>query len=103
MKELIIAMRMIFGGAVHRCIHAVIHLIEDHAKRADIPVRFAASKIIEGDPLILKLLQLDENEKEMLEQYCTSDWRQREVFDRSAAIADMRFTFIEKICEANVC
>ena len=67
-----------FGGAVHRCIHAVIHLIEDHAKRADIPVRFAASKIIEGDPLILKLLQLDENEKRCL-SILYFRWRQREV------------------------
>ena len=90
-----------FGGAVHRCIHAVIHLIEDHAKRADIPVRFAASKIIEGDPLILKLLQLDENEKEMLEHIVLQMETERGL-DRSAAIADMRFTFIEKICEANV-
>ena len=90
-----------FGGAVHRCIHAVIHLIEDHAKRADIPVRFAASKIIEGDPLILKLLQLDENEKEMLEHIVLQMETERNL-DRSAAIADMRFTFIEKICEANV-
>ena len=88
-----------FGGAVHRCIHAVIHLIEDHAKRADIPVRFAASKIIEGDPLILKLLQLDENEKEMLEHIVLQMETERGL-DRSAAIADMRFTFIEKICEA---
>ena len=90
-----------FGGAVHRCIHAVIHLIEDHAKRADIPVRFAASKIIEGDHLILKLLQLDENEKEMLEHIVLQLENERGL-DRSAAIADMRFTFIEKICEANV-
>lgn len=90
-----------FGGAVHRCIHAVIHLIEDHAKRADIPVRFAASKIIEGAPLILKLLQLDENEKEMLEHIVLQLENERGL-DRSAAIADMRFTFIEKICEANV-
>ena len=90
-----------FGGAVHRCIHAVIHLIEDHAKRADIPVRFAASKIIEGDPLILKLLQLDENEKEMIEHIVLQLENERGL-DRSAAIADMRFTFIEKICEANV-
>ena len=90
-----------FGGAVHRCIHAVIHLIEDHAKRADIPVRFAASKIIEGDPLILKLLQLDENEKEMLEHIVLQMETERGLY-RSAAIADMRFTFIEKICEANV-
>ena len=83
-----------FGGAVHRCIHAVIHLIEDHAKRADIPVRFAASKIIEGDPLILKLLQLDENEKEMLEHIVLQLENERGL--------DRRFTFIEKICEANV-
>ena len=90
-----------FGGAVHRCIHAVIHLIEDHARRADIPVRFAASKIIEGDELILKLLELDDNEQEMLEHIVLQMESERGL-DRSAAIADMRFTFIEKICEANV-
>lgn len=90
-----------FGGAVHRCIHAVIHLIEDHARRADIPVRFAASKIIEGDELILKLLELDDNEQEMLEHIVLQMESERGL-DRSAAIADMRFTFIEKICESNV-
>lgn len=90
-----------FGGAVHRCIHAVIHLIEDHARRADIPVRFAASKIIEGDELILKLLELDDNEQEMLEHIVLQMESERGL-DRSAAIADMRFTFIEKICEATV-
>lgn len=90
-----------YGGAVHRCIHAVIHLIEDHAKRADIPVRFAASKIIEGDELILEKLELDQNEKEMLEHIVLQMEKERGL-DRSAAMADMRFSFIEKVCEANV-
>ncbi len=90
-----------FGGAVHRCIHAVIHLIEDHAKRAQIPVRFAASKIIEGDELILKLLELDQNEKEMLEHIVLQMEKERGL-DKSAAMADMRFSFIERVCEANV-
>lgn len=75
-------------GSVHRCIHAVIHLIEDHAEKADIPVRFAATKAIEGDLLILKQLKLDENEKEMLEHIVCQMETERGV-DRSAAIADM--------------
>ncbi len=89
------------GGSVHRCIHAVIHLIEDHAKAADIPVRFAATKAIEGDPLITKQLKLDENEKEMLEHIVQQMETERGV-DRSAAIADMRFDFIERLCEQTV-
>lgn len=88
-------------GSVHRCIHAVIHLIEDHAKKADIPVRFAATKAIEGDLLILKQLKLDENEKEMLEHIVCQMETERGV-DRSAAIADMRFDFIERLCEQAV-
>ena len=88
-------------GSVHRCIHAVIHLIEDHAEKADIPVRFAASKAIEGDLLILKQLKLDENEKEMLEHIVCQMETERGV-DRSAAIADMRFDFIERLCEQAV-
>lgn len=83
-------------GSVHRCIHAVIHLIEDHAEKADIPVRFAATKAIEGDLLILKQLKLDENEKEMLEHIVCQMETERGV-DRSAAIADMRFDFIERL------
>ena len=89
------------GGSVHRCIHAVIHLIEDHAKAADVPVRFAATKAIEGDPLITKQLKLDENEKEMLEHIVQQMETERGV-DRSAAIADMRFDFIERLCEQTV-
>ena len=88
-------------GAVHRCIHAVIHLIEDHAQKAEIPVRFAATKAIEGDNLILEQLKLDENEMEMLEHIVQQMETEREV-DRSAAIADMRFDFIERLCEQTV-
>lgn len=90
-----------FGGAVHRCIHAVSHLIEDHAKLAGVPIRFAATKIIEGDALILEQLHLDENEKEAIEHLIVQMEKERGL-DRSAAIADMRFTFIEKICESTV-
>lgn len=90
-----------FGGAVHRCIHAVIHLIEDHAQCAGIPVRFAASKVIEGDTLILEQLELSQNEKEMLEHIILQMEEERGL-DRSAAIADMRFSFIEKLCEQTV-
>ena len=85
------------GGAVHRCIHAIIHLIEDHAARVGLPVRFAASKLIEGDSLILGQLNLDQNEKEMLEHIILQMETERGL-DRSAAIADMRFAFISKIC-----
>jgi len=85
------------GGAVHQCLHAVMHLIEDHAVRADIPVRFAASKIIEGDHLILDQLAFDENEKDALEHIVVQMEKERGL-DRSAAIADMRFSFIEKVC-----
>ena len=81
------------GGAVHRCLHAVVHLIEDHAEKAGLPVRFAASKIIEGDELILAQLNLDQNEKEMLEHIVLQMEKERGL-DRSAAIADMRFAFI---------
>ena len=88
-------------GAVHRCIHAVIHLIEDHAEEAKIPVRFAATKAIEGDPLILEQLKLDQNELDMLEHIVQQMETEREV-DRSAAIADMRFDFIERLCEQTV-
>ncbi len=88
-------------GAVHRCIHAVIHLIEDHAEHAHIPVRFAATKAIEGDPLILEKLALDQNETEMLEHIVQQMETERKL-DRSAAIADMRFDFIERLCEQTV-
>lgn len=90
-----------FGGAVHRCIHAVSHLIEDHAEHAGIPLRFAASKIIEGDHLILQKLELDENEHEAIEHLIVQMEKERGL-DRSAAIADMRFNFIEKVCEKTV-
>lgn len=88
-------------GAVHRCLHAVSHLIDDHAVRAGIPVLFAASKVIEGDNLILEQLKLDQNEKEMLEHIVLQMEKEREL-DRSAAIADMRFAFIQKVCEETV-
>ncbi|MBQ1520448.1 MAG: ferrous iron transport protein B, partial [Clostridia bacterium] len=85
------------GGAVHQCLHAVMHLIEDHAERVGIPLRFAASKVVEGDKLIIDQLELDENEKEALEHIIVQMEKERGL-DRSAAIADMRFSFIEKIC-----
>ena len=90
-----------FGGAVHRCIHAVCHIVEDHAREADIPVRFAATKLIEGDPLILERLGLDQNEKETLEHLILQMEKERGL-DRSAAISDMRFNFIERVCESTV-
>lgn len=89
------------GGAVHRCLHGIMHLIEDHAKNAGIPVRFAAAKLAEGDHLILEQLELDENEKETLEHIIIQMEAERGL-DRAAAIADMRFTFIEKICNSAV-
>ena len=89
------------GGAVHRCLHGIMHLIEDHAKKAGIPVRFAAAKLAEGDHLILDQLGLDENEKETLEHIIVQMEAERGL-DRAAAIADMRFTFIEKICSKTV-
>ncbi len=89
------------GGAVHRCLHAVIHLIDDHALRAGLPVRFAAAKAIEGDPLVLEQLALDQNELEMLEHIVLQMETERGL-DRSAAIADMRFSFIDKVCSATV-
>ncbi len=89
------------GGAVHRCLHGIMHLIEDHAQNAGIPVRFAAAKLAEGDQLILEQLGLDKNEEETLEHIITQMENERGV-DRAAAIADMRFTFIEKICRETV-
>ena len=89
------------GGAVHRCLHGIMHLIEDHAEKAGIPVRFAAAKLAEGDHLILDQLGLDENEKETLEHIIVQMEAERGL-DRAAAIADMRFTFIEKICSETV-
>ena len=86
------------GGAVHRCLHAVSHLIEDHARAEGIPVRFAADKAIEGDEQILEKLKLDQNEKETLE-HITLQMEKERGLDRSAAIADMRFSFIMKVCD----
>lgn len=89
------------GGAVHRCLHGIMHLIEDHAQMAGIPVRFAAGKLAEGDKLIEDRLKLDQNEKETLEHIVRQMENERGL-DRSAAIADMRFSFIEKICQETV-
>ena len=89
------------GGAVHRCLHAVMHLIEDHAKRAGIPIRFAAGKLAEGDHHILESLDLDQNEKEMLE-HIICQMEKESGMDRAAAIADMRFSFIRDVCSATV-
>ena len=86
------------GGAVHRCLHAVCHLIEDHAEREGIPLRFAAAKLMEGDQLILESLKLDKNEKETLEHLILQMERERGL-DRSAAMADMRYSFIYKVCD----
>lgn len=88
-------------GAVHRCLHAIIHLIQDHAEDVEIPVRFAASKLVEGDLLILDSLKLDRNEKEMVEHIVSQMETEREL-DCSAAMADMRFRFIMKVCEDTV-
>ena len=89
------------GGAVHRCLHGIMHLIEDHAADAGVPVRFAAAKLAEGDSLILERLSLDENEKETLEHIICQMEKERGL-DRAAAIADMRFSFINKICKETV-
>ena len=89
------------GGAVHRALHAVSHLIEDHAVRAGLPVRFAAGKLIEGDSLIAEQLELDQNETELLEHIVVQMEKERGL-DRGAAIADMRFEYIEKVCRACV-
>ncbi|MCD8155345.1 MAG: ferrous iron transport protein B [Clostridiales bacterium] len=89
------------GGAVHRALHGIMHLIEDHAQEADIPVRFAATKVAEGDALILEQLKLDENEKEMVEHILVQMEQERGL-DRAAAIADMRFSFIQKLCARTV-
>ena len=89
------------GGAVHRALHAVIHLIDDHARAAGIPVRFAADKVIEGDEQVLKILSLDRNEKETIEHIALQMEKERGL-DRSAAMADMRFSFIMKVCDSCV-
>ena len=89
------------GGAVHRALHAVEHLIEDHAIRQELPLRFSAGKLIEGDQLIAEQLELDQNETEMLDHIVLQMEKERGL-DRSAAIADMRFAFIRKVCDACV-
>ncbi len=89
------------GGAVHRCLHGIMHLIEDHAKRARIPVRFAANKVIEGDKRVIDALELSQNEKEMIEHIIIQMEDERGL-DRAAAIADMRFSFIDKLVKETV-
>ncbi|MCR5230405.1 MAG: ferrous iron transport protein B [Solobacterium sp.] len=89
------------GGAVHRCLHAVENLIEDHAQRSGLPLRFAATKALEGDSMVLKQLRLDQNELEMLGHISIQLEKERGL-DCSAAIADMRFAFIDKVCDASV-
>ncbi len=89
------------GGAIHRAIHAVSSIVEDHAEQAGLPLRFSATKVIEGDPLLLDQLALDENEKETIE-HIVLQMEQEGGMDRSAAMADMRFDFIEHVCERTV-
>ena len=89
------------GGAVHRAIHSICHLIDDHAAQAGIPLRFAASKVIEGDALVLEQLKLDQNELEMLD-HITLQLEKERGLDRAAAIADMRYSFIRKVCSTCV-
>ena len=89
------------GGAVHRCLHGIMHLIEDHAAAAGIPLRFSASKLAEGDERVLRSLNLSENEKEIIE-HIISQMEAERGLDRSAAIADMRFDFIQRLCAATV-
>ncbi len=89
------------GGAVHRCLHAIMHLIADHAEAAGIPVRFAATKLVEGDHRVLEALALDQNAREMLEHIILQMETERGL-DRSAAIADMRFSFIKELVDATV-
>ena len=89
------------NGAVHRCLHGIMHLVEDHAKAAGIPLRFAASKLVEGDPLVVDALRLSQNEQEMLE-HIISQMEEERGLDRAAAIADMRFSFLQKLCDQTV-
>ncbi|MDD6066062.1 MAG: ferrous iron transport protein B [Firmicutes bacterium] len=91
----------VHGGAIHRAIHAVESVIEDHTERAGLPLRFSATKVIEGDSLILEQLQLDQNERDMIE-HIVVQMEAEGGMDRSAAIADMRFDFIEHVCERTV-
>ena len=89
------------GGAVHRALHGIMHLIEDHAAQAQIPVRFAAAKLIEGDALVRQELQLDANECEMIE-HIVKQMEDERGLDRAAAVADMRFLFIRRLCDQTV-
>ena len=89
------------GGAMHRCIHSIMHLIEDHTHKYKIPTRFAASKLVEGDKLVEESLHLDQNEREMIE-HIISQMETESGMDRQAALANMRFTFIHKVCDATV-
>lgn len=89
------------NGAVHRCLHGIMHLVEDHAKAAGIPLRFAASKLVEGDPLVFDALRLSQNEQEMLE-HIISQMEEERGLDRAAAIADMHFSFLQKLCDQTV-
>jgi len=89
------------GGAVHRCLHSIYHLIEDHAQSTRIPLRFAASKVIEGDSLVISQLDLDQNEKDTID-HIVSQMEKERGLDRSAAIADMRYSFIRKVCDTCV-
>ena len=89
------------NGAVHRCLHGIMHLVEDHAKAAGIPLRFAASKLVEGDPLVFDALRLSQNEQEMLE-HIISQMEEERGLDRAEAIAYMRFSFLQKICDQTV-
>lgn len=88
-------------GCLHRCIHSIVHLIEDHAKRANLPPRFAATKLIEGDMPIINALNLDKSEKQTCSRII-SDMEKERGLDKEAALADMRFSFIERLCEAFV-
>ena len=88
-------------GAVHRCIHAIMHLIEDHARRADLPIRFAANKLFEGDTDVLEKLALDVNEQKTL-NHVIRQMEEERGLDRAAAMADMRFRFIESVCREAV-
>lgn len=90
-----------YGGAVHRCLHGIMQLIEDHAAAADIPLRFAANKVVEGDRMVVEELNLSENEKDMIE-HIVCQMEEERGLDRAAAMADMRYSFINKLCERTV-
>jgi ferrous iron transport protein B len=89
------------GGAVHRCLHAIMHLIEDHAEKVHFPVRFAAAKLVEGDVSIEKTLGLSKNEEETIE-HIRKQMEEERGMDRAAAMADMRYSFIENLCANTV-